>query len=145
MDYVTIIGMGSAFVLGGLLASGHYEQVIKEEMLKQSEVAQKRLEEVRDEERASAEKLTAAVDQRDSAVKEIEARERTIRNLLDGMRNDVHANAVSAAKPDTCQSERRAVVRCKGFLRESAELLAESSEKLERNAVTHDALVKVIE
>lgn len=47
------------------------------------------------------------------------------------------------ASADACRVERAAVARCEGLLRESAELLAEGSGLLQRNARVHDAVVSI--
>ena len=45
------------------------------------------------------------------------------------------------ASADACRVERAAISRCEGLLRESAELLAEGSDLLQRNAGVRDAAV----
>ena len=44
----------------------------------------------------------------------------------------------------TCDMDRAAVRRCEALLRESAELLTEGGELLQRNAATHDAVIKAM-
>ena len=44
----------------------------------------------------------------------------------------------------TCGMDRAAVRRCEALLRESAELLTEGGELLQRNAATHDAVIKAM-
>lgn len=47
------------------------------------------------------------------------------------------------ASSDSCRVERAAIARCEGLLRESAELLTEGSDLLQRNAGVHDAAVSI--
>nr|DAH24027.1 MAG TPA: hypothetical protein [Caudoviricetes sp.] len=47
------------------------------------------------------------------------------------------------ASADACRVERAAIARCEVLLGESAELLAEGSDLLQRNAGVHDATVSL--
>lgn len=53
-------------------------------------------------------------------------------------------NRVRKASASACRDERAAVARCEGLLRESAELLGEGGELLQRHAAVHDALTQLV-
>lgn len=54
-------------------------------------------------------------------------------------------NRVRKASASACRDERAAVTRCESLLRESAELLGEGGELLQRNAAVRDALVQLVQ
>lgn len=56
---------------------------------------------------------------------------------------DAYQDRERRASADACRVERAAIARCEVLLGESAELLAEGSDLLQRNAGVHDATVSL--
>ena len=102
----------------------------------------------------SEQEMSAAVARAEQGKKDY-ARLVEAQNGLDAWRrNDLDAELrreqSAAEKRDrasasvTCDMDRAAVRRCEALLRESAKLLTEGGELLQRNAANHDAVIKAM-
>ena len=99
---------------------------------------------VAQQEKQNAEKLTKAIEERDSANSRLSALSASNASLLDRLRKQSSGGSSSAKGTGAKESAGESLARCRRFLQESAGLLDEACKRWGKCAADHDALVEIV-
>lgn len=132
MSWKTAVSVALAFVVGFGLAYYRGEEKLKDAQLDAAVVRAQ-------DGRKAYERLVEA----QNALDALRADRVDVDAELERLRRAV-ASRAERPSASACGVERAAVARCEGLLRESAELLAEGGNLLQRNAAIFDATVRAV-
>jgi hypothetical protein len=129
------------FVTGYQYAAALYGEDIAELREDYATRAQQLEEKYREKERATAQSLVDAWEERDAAL----ARVDDLTGDVERVRKQAGAarRRLSGAGPDSCKSCREQLARCSGIVVRGAELVKRGVELSERAAIDKDAIVKM--
>jgi len=99
---------------------------------------------VAQQEKENAEKLTKAIEERDSANSRLSALSASNASLLDRLRKQSSGGSATAKGTGAKDSAGESLARCNRLLREGAELVAFACERWGKCAADHDALVEIV-
>lgn len=130
------------FVTGYQYAAALYGEDIAELREDYATRAQQLEEKYREKERATAQSLVDAWEERDAALARVDDLtgdvERMRKQAADAKRR------LSAAGAGTCDAEREQLARCAGLLDRGTELVRRGVELSERTSIDKDAVVKIV-
>lgn len=135
---VLVLAIIGAAVLGYTLAARGYRADIAQMQADYSARAQAQAEQNLQKERENAEKLSAAIAARDSALRDLDAARGDAAGLRDELAS--YERKLSEAGPSACDSERKRLAGCVKLLAEGSELAAEGARLASRIAIDKDAL-----
>ena len=141
-ELVAVLAMGVALFVGGYrYAAAIYGEDIAELREDYASRAQQLEEKYREKERATAQSLVDAWEERDAAL----ARVDDLTGDVERVRKQAGAarRRLSGAGPDSCKSCREQLARCSGIVVRGAELVKRGVELSERAAIDKDAIVKM--
>lgn len=142
MKGVAVLVASAAFFVGGYqYAAALYGEDIAELREDYATRAQQLEEKYREKERATAQSLVDAWEERDAAL----ARVDDLTGDVERGRKQADAarRRLSGAGPDSCKSCREQLARCSGIVVRGAELVKRGVELSERAAIDKDAVVKM--
>ena len=99
---------------------------------------------VAQQEKENAQKLSKAIEERDSANARLSALSASNASLLDRLRKQSSGSSATAESTGTKESDGESLARCRRFLQESAGLLDEACERWGRCAADKDALIEIV-
>lgn len=142
-ELVAVLAMGVALFVGGYrYAAAIYGEDIAELREDYASRAQQLEEKYREKERATAQSLVDAWEERDAALARVDDLgadlERVRKQAADAKRR------LSAAGAGTCDAEREQLARCAGLLDRGTELVRRGVELSERTSIDKDAVVKIV-
>ena len=143
MKGVAVLVASAAFFVGGYqYAAALYGEDIAELREDYATRAQQLEEKYREKERATAQSLVDAWEERDAALARVDDLgadlERVRKQAADAKRR------LSAAGAGTCDAEREQLARCADLLERGTELVRRGVELSERTAIDKDAVVKIV-
>ena len=143
MKGVAVLVASAAFFVGGYqYAAALYGEDIAELREDYATRAQQLEEKYREKERATAQSLVDAWEERDAALARVDDLgadlERVRKQAADAKRR------LSAAGAGTCDAEREQLARCAGLLDRGTELVRRGVELSERTSIDKDAVVKIV-
>ena len=143
MKGVAVLVASAAFFVGGYqYAAALYGEDIAELREDYATRAQQLEEKYREKERATAQSLVDAWEERDAALARVDDLgadlERVCKQAADAR------SRLSAAGAGTCKSEREQLARCADLVERGAELVRRGVELSERTAIDKDAVVKIV-
>ena len=143
MKGVAVLVASAAFFVGGYqYAAALYGEDIAELREDYATRAQQLEEKYREKERATAQSLVDAWEERDAAL----ARVDDLTGDLERVRKQAAdaRSRLSASAGGTCDAERKQLSRCAGLVERGAELVRRGVELSERTAIDKDALTKIV-
>lgn len=143
MKGVAVLVASAAFFVGGYqYAAALYGEDIAELREDYATRAQQLEEKYREKERATAQSLVDAWEERDAALARVDDLgadlERVCKQAADAR------SRLSATGAGTCDAEREQLARCADLLDRGAELVRRGVELSERTAIDKDALTKIV-
>lgn len=143
MKGVAVLVASAAFFVGGYqYAAALYGEDIAELREEYATRAQQLEEKYREKERATAQSLVDAWEERDAALARVDDLtgdvERVRKQAADAR------SRLSATGAGTCDAEREQLARCSGIVVRGAELVRRGVELSERTAIDKDAVVKIV-
>lgn len=143
MKGVAVLVASAAFFVGGYqYAAALYGEDIAELREDYATRAQQLEEKYREKERATAQSLVDAWEERDAALARVDDLgadlERVCKQAADAR------SRLSATGAGTCDAEREQLARCSGIVVRGAELVRRGVELSERTAIDKDAVVKIV-
>ena len=143
MKGVAVLVASAAFFVGGYqYAAALYGEDIAELREDYATRAQQLEEKYREKERATAQSLVDAWEERDAALARVDDLgadlERVRKQAADARRR------LSATGAGTCDAERERLARCAGLVERGAELVRRGVDLSERVAIDKDAIAKIV-
>ena len=143
MKGVAVLVASAAFFVGGYqYAAALYGEDIAELREDYATRAQQLEEKYREKERATAQSLVDAWEERDAALARVDDLgadlERVCKQAADAR------SRLSASAGGTCDAERKQLARCADLLERGTELVRRGVELSERTAIDKDALTKIV-
>ena len=129
------------FVTGYQYAAALYGEDIAELREDYATRAQQLEEKYREKERATAQSLVDAWEERDAALARVDDLTGDVERVR--KQADAARRRLSGAGPDSCKSCREQLARCSGIVVRGAELVKRGVELSERAAIDKDAVVKM--
>ena len=129
------------FVTGYQYAAALYGEDIAELREDYATRAQQLEEKYREKERATAQSLVDAWEERDAALARVDDLTGDVERVR--KQADAARRRLSGAGPDSCKSCREQLARCSGIVVRGAELVKRGVELSERTAIDKDAVVKM--
>ena len=129
------------FVTGYQYAAALYGEDIAELREDYATRAQQLEEKYREKERATAQSLVDAWEERDAALARVDDLTGDVERVR--KQADAARRRLSGAGPDSCKSCREQLARCSGIVVRGAELVKRVVELSERTAIDKDAVVKM--
>lgn len=129
------------FVTGYQYAAALYGEDIAELREDYATRAQQLEEKYREKERATAQSLVDAWEERDAALARVDDLTGDVERVR--KQADAACRRLSGAGPDSCKSCREQLARCSGIVVRGAELVKRGVELSERAAIDKDAIVKM--
>jgi predicted negative regulator of RcsB-dependent stress response len=129
------------FVTGYQYAAALYGEDIAELREDYATRAQQLEEKYREKERATAQSLVDAWEERDAALARVDDLTGDVERVR--KQADAARRRLSGAGPDSCKSCREQLARCSGIVVRGAELVKRGVELSERAAIDKDAIVKM--
>ena len=139
--WATVLALCVAFAAGYRYSAALYGEDIAALREDYATRAQQLEEKYREKERATAQSLVDAWEERDAAlarVDDLTGDVERVRKQADAVRR-----RLSGAGPDSCKSCREQLARCSGIVVRGAELVKRGVELSERAAIDKDAVVKM--
>ena len=99
---------------------------------------------VAEQEKQNAEKLTKAIEERDSANSRLSALSASNASLLDRLRKQSSGSSATAESTGAKDSASEELARCRNLLLEGSRLLDEGCRLYGKCAADHDALVEIV-
>lgn len=130
------------FVTGYQYAAALYGEDIAELREDYATRAQQLEEKYREKERATAQSLVDAWEERDAALARVDDLTGDVERVR--KQADAARRRLSGAGPDSCKSCREQLARCSGIVVRGAELVRRGVELSERTAIDKDALTKIV-
>lgn len=130
------------FVTGYQYAAALYGEDIAELREDYATRAQQLEEKYREKERATAQSLVDAWEERDAALARVDDLTGDVERVR--KQADAARRRLSGAGPDSCKSCREQLARCSGIVVRGAELVKRGVELSERAAIDKDALTKIV-
>ena len=141
-ELVAVLAMGAALFVGGYrYAAAIYGEDIAELREDYATRAQQLEEKYREKERATAQSLVDAWEERDAALARVDDLTGDVERVR--KQADAARRRLSGAGPDSCKSCREQLARCSGIVVRGAELVKRGVELSERAAIDKDAVVKM--
>lgn len=141
-ELVAVLAMGVALFVGGYrYAAAIYGEDIAELREDYASRAQQLEEKYREKERATAQSLVDAWEERDAALARVDDLTGDVERVR--KQADAARRRLSGAGPDSCKSCREQLARCSGIVVRGAELVKRGVELSERAAIDKDAIVKM--
>lgn len=141
-ELVAVLAMGAALFVGGYrYAAAIYGEDIAELREDYATRAQQLEEKYREKERATAQSLVDAWEERDAALARVDDLTGDVERVR--KQADAARRRLSGAGPDSCKSCREQLARCSGIVVRGAELVKRGVELSERTAIDKDAVVKM--
>ena len=141
-ELVAVLAMGAALFVGGYrYAAASYGEDIAELREDYATRAQQLEEKYREKERATAQSLVDAWEERDAALARVDDLTGDVERVR--KQADAARRRLSGAGPDSCKSCREQLARCSGIVVRGAELVKRGVELSERAAIDKDAVVKM--
>ena len=141
-ELVAVLAMGVALFVGGYrYAAAIYGEDIAELREDYASRAQQLEEKYREKERATAQSLVDAWEERDAALARVDDLTGDVERVR--KQADAARRRLSGAGPDSCKSCREQLARCSGIVVRGAELVKRGVELSERAAIDKDAVVKM--
>ncbi len=142
MKGVAVLVASAAFFVGGYqYAAALYGVDIAELREDYATRAQQLEEKYREKERATAQSLVDAWEERDAALARVDDLTGDVERVR--KQADAARRRLSGAGPDSCKSCREQLARCSGIVVRGAELVKRGVELSERAAIDKDAVVKM--
>lgn len=142
MKGVAVLVASAAFFVGGYqYAAALYGEDIAELREDYATRAQQLEEKYREKERATAQSLVDAWEERDAALARVDDLTGDVERVR--KQADAARRRLSGAGPDSCKSCREQLARCSGIVVRGAELVKRGVELSERAAIDKDAVVKM--
>ena len=142
MKGVAVLVASAAFFVGGYqYAAALYGEDIAELREDYATRAQQLEEKYREKERATAQSLVDAWEERDAALARVDDLTGDVERVR--KQADAARRRLSGAGPDSCKSCREQLARCSGIVVRGAELVKRGVELSERAAIDKDAIVKM--
>ena len=142
-ELVAVLAMGVALFVGGYrYAAAIYGEDIAELREDYASRAQQLEEKYREKERATAQSLVDAWEERDAALARVDDLTGDVERVR--KQADAARRRLSGAGPDSCKSCREQLARCSGIVVRGAELVKRGVELSERTAIDKDALTKIV-
>lgn len=143
-ELVAVLAMGAALFVGGYrYAAAIYGEDIAELREDYATRAQQLEEKYREKERATAQSLVDAWEERDAALARVDDLTGDVERVR--KQADAARRRLSGAGPDSCKSCREQLARCSGIVVRGAELVKRGVELSERTAIDKDAVVKIVQ
>ena len=143
MKGVAVLVASAAFFVGGYqYAAALYGEDIAELREDYATRAQQLEEKYREKERATAQSLVDAWEERDAALARVDDLTGDVERVR--KQADAARRRLSGAGPDSCKSCREQLARCSGIVVRGAELVKRGVELSERTAIDKDALTKIV-
>lgn len=143
-ELVAVLAMGVALFVGGYrYAAAIYGEDIAELREDYATRAQQLEEKYREKERATAQSLVDAWEERDAALARVDDLTGDVERVR--KQADAARRRLSGAGPDSCKSCREQLARCSGIVVRGAELVKRGVELSERTAIDKDAVVKIVQ
>lgn len=142
-ELVAVLAMGAALFVGGYrYAAAIYGEDIAELREDYATRAQQLEEKYREKERATAQSLVDAWEERDAALARVDDLTGDVERVR--KQADAARRRLSAARAGACKLEREQLARCAGLVERGAELVRRGVELSERTAIDKDALTKIV-
>lgn len=142
MKGVAVLVASAALFVGGYqYAAALYGEDIAELREDYATRAQQLEEKYREKERATAQSLVDAWEERDAALARVDDLTGDVERVR--KQADAARRRLSGAGPDSCKSCREQLARCSGIVVRGAELVKRGVELSERAAIDKDAVVKM--
>ena len=130
------------FVTGYQYAAALYGEDIAELREDYATRAQQLEEKYREKERATAQSLVDAWEERDAALARVDDLTGDVERVR--KQADAARRRLSGAGPDSCKSCREQLARCADLVERGAELVRRGVELSERTAIDKDAIAKIV-
>lgn len=138
-----VLGAGIACAVAGYqYAAALYGQDIAALREDYATRAQQLEEKYREKERATAQSLVDAWEERDAALARVDDLTGDVERVR--KQADAARRRLSGAGPDSCKSCREQLARCSGIVVRGTELVRRGVELSERNAIDKDAIAKIV-
>ena len=142
-ELVAVLAMGAALFVGGYrYAAAIYGEDIAELREDYATRAQQLEEKYREKERATAQSLVDAWEERDAALARVDDLTGDVERVR--KQADAARRRLSGAASGTCKSEREQLARCTDLVERGAELVRRGVELSERVAIDKDAIAKIV-
>ena len=138
-----VLGAGLACAVAGYqYAAALYGQDIAALREDYATRAQQLEEKYREKERATAQSLVDAWEERDAALARVDDLTGDVERVR--KQADAARRRLSGAGPDSCKSCREQLARCSGIVVRGTELVRRGVELSERTAIDKDAIAKIV-
>lgn len=142
-ELVAVLAMGAALFVGGYrYAAAIYGEDIAELREDYATRAQQLEEKYREKERATAQSLVDAWEERDAALARVDDLTGDVERVR--KQADAARRRLSGAGPDSCKSCREQLARCSGIVVRGAELVKRGVDLSERTAIDKDAMAMIV-